>query len=70
VHHGPAFLGHGENHLTPVRRVRRLEHEITLGKHSDDAGHGRRLHLLVLGQFTGGHRMMDFQGRQRGELGL
>jgi hypothetical protein len=70
MHHRPSLVGDGEDHLTPVSRMRRLDHELALGQHGDHAGHGGRLDLFVLGQFTGGHRMVDFQRRQRGQLGL
>jgi hypothetical protein len=70
MHHRPSLFGDGEKYLTPVRRMRRLDHQVALGEHGDHTGHGGRLDLLVLGQFARGHRMVDFQRRQRGQLGL
>jgi hypothetical protein len=70
MHHRPSLVGDGEKHLTPVRRMRRLDHQVALGEHGDHTGHGGRLDLFVLGQFTRGHRVVDLQRRQRGQLGL
>jgi hypothetical protein len=50
--------------------MRRLDDEVALREHGDHTGHRGRLDLFVLGQFTGGHRMVYFQRRQRGQLGL
>jgi hypothetical protein len=66
----PALRGHGQHHLAPVGGMRRPHHQPPLLQHGDDARHGGRLHLLVLGQLAGRHRGMPVQHRERGELGV
>jgi hypothetical protein len=68
LHQVPALLGHGEDDLPAVGGVRCPADETALLEDRDDPGHRRRLHLLVLGEFAGRHRVMPLERRERGQL--
>ena len=68
--HFHAVVGHGQHHLTPVGCVRCPHDQAALLQHRDDPRHRRRLHLLVVGEFARGHRLMAVKCRERGKLNV
>jgi len=50
--------------------MRHPHDEIARLQRGDNPGHGRRLHLFVLGQLARAHRRVPLQRRQRGQLGV
>ena len=70
VHQVAACLGRGEHHLPAIGGMRLAPHELRFHERRNDACHGRRLYLLVLGQFSRRHGPVPLQRRQRGQLGF